>query len=317
MPDVDERIRTELRGLSWPVSVDGVLERVARRKARRRVVRRVQAAALAVAVVGGSIAGGVGLTRLFSPHHDTTLGSRPSAAPTGPNPTSAGGGPEEEQMICDQSQLYADVDGDGALDQVDVYSPSPIPSCDSPEVGQRYVLHVSGGKLADVGEPDVNFYGAETDLPECDQPHACRLFAAPEIDGDGAAEVAVQVAKGVSSFSLVLYELEGLGTAGGPHFVRIAVAPPGDPWNDQYGVQPGPALLGWGRSAMHIQFATCGGWQGDPVLVVTTALPSTQDPTTDEVHDTFLRLDGDQLNVVGTADRMADPRDLPVLTAFC
>jgi hypothetical protein len=299
MTRVDERIREEMRELERPAGLGGVLERVAQRKRRRRVVRRIQGAALAVAVVGGSVAGGLGLTRLFAPEHGTTPGAHPSPSAPGPNPTSAGGSPQEEQMLCDQTQISADVDGDGALDQVDVYSPSPISSCDAPEVGQRYVLHVSGGKYADHVGPDVNFYGVDQWLPECQQPHTCRLFAAPDVNGDGQAEIAVQIEKGASSFFFDLYELEGLDTAAGVHLVRIDVAQPGDP---DSGLSAGPSRFAWGGDADRLEAVECRGEGPDRILVASNAVPSAGHPGRYDVREVQLSFHDGTLRVEAAAD---------------
>ncbi len=301
MPNVDERIRTELRGLGRPVDVEGVLDRVAARRSRRRVLRKAQAVALAVAVVGGSVAGGVGLTRLFGHPGTTGPASRFSPKVSGPNPTSAGDSPQPsvKEAICHDSQLNADVDGDGVLDQVDLLTLAP--TCDSPDAGRHWVLHVSGGKLGPSG-PGVSFYGSDQDFTDCQQTDACRLFAAPDVNGDGKAELAVQVLSGASTEFFALYELEGIDTAAGPRFVRIDVAPPGDAWNDQYGLQPGPGLFAWGGSAAHLHAATCVDRSGQRVLVLRTGLPATATADSYDVHDTFLRLDGAALTVVGSDD---------------
>jgi hypothetical protein len=296
MPNVDQRIRDRMQGLARPVDVEGVLGRVAARRARRRVVRRIRTAALAVVVVGGSVAGGLGLTRLFA--HPATTSPASQATPTGPNPTSAGGSPQPrgEEMLCDQSQLYADVDGDGVLDQVDVYSPAP--SCDSPEVGKRYVLHVSGGKEGPSG-PGVRFYGVEQDLPECRQPGACRLFAAPDVNGDGQAELAIQLTQDGTTRFFGLYELTGLDTAGGPHLDRIEVVAPGDP---DSGLSGGAALFAWGGTPDRLESAECRGDGADRVLVVSTAAAGDAAGTRFDVHEGQLSLRDGKLDVVATAD---------------
>jgi hypothetical protein len=304
MTRVDERIREEMQRLGQAVDPEGVLERVAGKRSRRRLLRRVQATALAVAVVGGSVAGGVGLTHLFGHQATTTTtpATEPSLTPSGPNPTSAGGSDGAgggEPAMCDHSQLNADVDGDGVLDQVDLWSPAP--TCHSPEVGQRWVLHVSGGKLGPSG-PGVRFYGAEQDFPDCQQPDACRLFAAPDVNGDGKAELAVQVVSGASTEFFALYELEEIDTAAGPRFFRIDVAAPGDPWNDQFGLMPGPGLFAWGGSVTNLHGATCVDRSGLHDFVLRTGLPSTATADAYDVHDTFLHLDAGTLSVVGTND---------------
>jgi hypothetical protein len=296
MPDVDDRIRTELRGLSREVPVEGVLDRVERRKKRRRA----QAVALAVAVVTGSVAGGVALTHVFG-HRGTAPASQPSGptatspAATVPNPTSAGGSPSPEEVLCDESQLNADVDGDGALDEVALWSPAP--SCDSPQVGEQWVLHVSGGKLGP-SAPGIQFYGFDQAFTDCQQPaFACRLFAAPDIDGDGAAELAIRIWESASADNLALYRLEGFDTAAGLHFVRIALAPPGDvPW-----FPPGDVWFRWGGSLSGLDSLECRS-DGDRILVASSAGPVQGDPGHYDVHETQFRLQGDLLHVEATAD---------------
>src|SRR5205823_14311154 len=127
-------------------------------------------------------------------------------------------------------------------------------------------------------------------------------FAAPDLNGDGTAELAVQVAAGASTEVFELYELEGVDTAGGARFVRIAVAPPGDPWNDQYGLPPGPGLFAWGGSVADLHGATCVDREGQHQLVLRTGLPSTATADSYDVHDTFLTLAGDMLTAVGSDD---------------
>src|SRR5436190_15606613 len=135
MSRTEERIREDLHTLGRPVGIDGVLEGVRRRRSRRRWRRRVGHALLAVAVVGGSVTATVELTRAF--------GNRGVAIPGG-GPQGSG---EARELVCDDSQMWIDVDGDGQPDQVDVFSPSSGTSCvASSDVGVQYVLQVSGGK---------------------------------------------------------------------------------------------------------------------------------------------------------------------------
>ncbi|MDP9341772.1 MAG: hypothetical protein M3Q23_06645 [Actinomycetota bacterium] len=316
MTRVDERIRGEMQGLGRAVDSRGVLERVARKRSRRRVVRRFQASALAVAVVGGSVAGGVGLIHLFGHKGTVTPSSqfspKVSGLPdylfspkvSGPAPTSAGGSPQpsEKEAICDHSQLNADVDGDGVPDQVDLFSPAP--SCDSPEAGQRWVLHVSGGKLGPSG-PGVRFYGADQDLPDCAPSpplQACRLFAAPDLNGDGQAELAIEMVQDSGTAFLFLFELEGLDTAAGPRFVRIDVASPGDPWDPAYGFDPGPATFPLVDSMDLHRDLACAGTGDSELVVAGTAVLTDAGQQLYDVHFTKFRLVGSSLEVVDTVD---------------
>jgi hypothetical protein len=305
MSRVDERIKQDLAGLTRPVRTDGVLERLVARKARRRTVRRLQNVTLVVLVLAGTVLGTIVLTRVFAHPDGQAPGTSPTVSSPGPSPSGAG---EQFGALCDESQIRADVDGDGALDEVDVWSPSTGNSCTPlpPDVGRRYVLHVSGGKLAEPATPGaavypgVRFYGITQDLPECEQPFACRLFAAPDLDGDGAAELAVEIAEDGSTRSLGFYRAEVDPAADRYALVRIAVASPGDAWNDRFGLPPGPAVFGWGGPVTHMQTLACTG--SPPMIVAGTAILTDPGRELYDVHYTRLRLMGTDLEVVGTED---------------
>ena len=302
MSRVDERIREEMGRLTRPVATDGAFEAVAAKRTRRRIVRRVQGAALAVAVVAGSVAGGLGLVRLF---HE---GSGPTDGQTSPAPVSSRpGGPDVEEFpaICDESFLRADTDGDGNLDEVFVYSPGKeepldsgktVANCDGPEVGQHYVLHVSGNKDTVEGAPEPEaFYGIGRDLHECEQAFACRLYAAPDLDGDGADEIAVQVAEQGSTRSIAFYRVEH-PAEDQYELVRVAVASPGDP---EHGFAPGPAAFPLRLSSAPFQTIACVGTGLDRHVIAATA--ALTDPERDlyDVRYTTFRLDGSELEVIG------------------
>src|SRR4029077_18723509 len=132
MSRTDERIREDLRALTRPVELDGVLERVERRRKTHRTRRRVGRAALAVLVLGGSVTATVALTRAFG-HRDVSIpGARPTAVPHGDV------GPGD--VGCDVSATSVDVDGDGHPDQVTVLSSgiSPRGTCASRGAGRNY-----------------------------------------------------------------------------------------------------------------------------------------------------------------------------------
>jgi hypothetical protein len=311
----DERIREDLHTLTRPVELDGVLDRVARRKARRRIRRRAEHVILAIVVLGGSLTATLVLTRAFGHRSVTSPGGGPTANPDG------GGG--RFDMECDDSQIHVDVDGDGQPDQVDVASSatSPDGSCVHSDAGRRYVLHVSGGKYTNESpQPQptpflrTRFYGISQALPECQQPFDCRLFSAADLNGDGVREIAVQDASEGPIRSLVLYRVD-VSPATPPvqraNLTRLAVAGPGDPWSERYGIPPGPATLYWGASAEVLRSISCTDWEGAPVVLVTTALPANGGGY--EVHRTFLRLDADQLTVVESSDEIV--QEAPSLPA--
>lgn len=304
MSYVDERIKHEFARLTRPIPLDGVLQQVGRRKTRRRMVRRLQGAFLAVVVVGGSATGAFVMTRVFAQGGVTILGGGPTTHPQGP------GGPSD--IACDDSQVWADVDGDGQLDQVDVLSQviSPDGTCAHSDAGQKYDLHISGGKYTTESPPftKTRFYGAGGPLLECRQPFECQLFAVPDLSGDGAHEVAVQIANRDQMRSIVVYRWDANPSTG--HTTRVAVAAPGDPWNDQYGLPPGPAKFFWGATPEAVRSVSCADRDGSPVVVVSTAIPASKGGY--DVHRTFLRLDGETLTVVGTSDEtVAEAPALP------
>jgi WD40-like Beta Propeller Repeat len=62
----DERLRQEIERASRLADPSGVYEELIRRKERRRIARKLQAGVLAVLVVGGSMTGVYGLSRVFN-----------------------------------------------------------------------------------------------------------------------------------------------------------------------------------------------------------------------------------------------------------
>jgi hypothetical protein len=297
MSRVDDRIRDEMERLTRPVPADGVFEVVSGKRTRRKVRRRVQGAALAVAVVAGSVAGGLGLVRLFDREGVPSDGPTPSA-PVQSSPS--GSGVEEFPVICDESFLHADTNGDGNLDEVAVFSPGKNEACDSPEVGQRYVIHVSGNKDTVPGAPEPQaFYGIDQDLPECGQPFACRLIAAPDLDRDGADELAVEVGKEGSTSSVVFYRLEADPSAKQYSLVRMTVAAPGDP---EHGFPPGPATFTVSRGAIPMHALACVGDHRHLRILVTTGVMTDAKHKRGDVHEIEFRPEGSTLVLLRTHD---------------
>jgi hypothetical protein len=298
MSGIDERIRQELKGLARPVGVEGVAEEVSRRKARRRVVRRAQVAALAAVVLMGSLAGVYGLLRVFGPRGETPGGNGETSTP-GVTP-------------CDASSLEAEVNGDAMLDAVIVYWPTET-MCDPVPEGVPYQAQVvlSVGSDEEIGlQPQA--------LPECETPFtACKLFGAPDVDGDGRAEVAVAIAPGGPATFYSLYFFDADRRSEDSVLVRYSVDPPGDPWHEEYGFPPGPALLMAYGSVTHQHWVSCLEEEGVHYLVASTALRSKEDPTLYDVHSTVLGVGGASLEVFGTEQQRVTQDRLEPLDHLC
>ena len=97
--------------------------------------------------------------------------------------------------------------------------------------------------------------------------------ARTELDGISAAQDASEG----PIRSLLLYRVDvspATPPIGRANLTRLAVAGPGDPWSDRYGIPPGPATLYWGASAAVVRTISCTDREGAPVVLVTTALPA-------------------------------------------
>jgi hypothetical protein len=271
---VDDRIREKLSSLRRPVSLDGVLERIAARRARVRRVRRVQGALLAAAVVAGSVTGAIVLSQLFSP----TERQDPAAAVEVP-----------PLPVCQATEVTGDIDGDGEPDVVRVLALAPEGvACQMPGEGVEFWAEVIPAQGASTAQP----------LPECAYPGFCRAIAAPDLNGDGRAEVAVSLIPGATAAHVAFYVYESSDDVRPLH--RVALEPPGDPFDPQFGLDPGAALLPWGGSVTHIHDLACGETAGERLLVVLTAL--WQEEGQYLLHRTELRLEGTALVVVRTSE---------------
>jgi hypothetical protein len=310
MSRVDERIRKELQGLGRPVRTD-VFDCVEERKRRRRVVHRVGASALTAIVIVGTSLGGYGLLEVFAPADRSSAGAGHVSASTG-------GVGEAGTYACDLSVAdTADIDANGLSDLVEVYSPVPLVTgeplapegvvCADPVVGEHYSIRVQF--RAEDPLPEI-----QQNLPECGQPFACRLFATPDLDGDGRAEIAVVIDEGASTLVWTVYRLD-LSDPEHPTLVRLEVAEPGDPWDPIYGLAAGPATFTWYGSVTHQQWVSCDAADHQPTFV--TALRSERDPGVYFVHGTQLRLVGSELHVGSSWDDEVPEHDLEVPTTVC
>lgn len=274
MSRTDDRIRTQLRRATLPVGTDGVVERVGRRHARRRLVRRAGVVTIVVVALAASGASVYGLSRVLGPATGSTPADR--GAPS-PSPTGSSAGDVMPSWVCDLTDVETDVDGNGVADRVVVDTVEP---CGEGAPG-AYELRL------ELRAPDGTTSVLARRLPECDTPWLCRVFSAPDIDGDGRAEVAVQTMAGVSTlvFSLYRYE-EAAGIQ------RLEVAPPGDPWDEQFGLAAGADDFVWFGSVTHLHWMTC---DVDGRVAVMTAVRDEQDPSRYRVHGTQLRTEGSSL----------------------
>jgi hypothetical protein len=309
MSRVDERIRDEARRLDRPVDASGVLERVAARKSRRRATRRVQVVALAVAVLSGTALGGYGLTRLIGPAGDPAPGQFPDPSVPPPNETATPTG-----IICDGSRLRGDLDGDGLMDFVDVYFRQVSRGdCQiGPDEVVAYEAHVVFGR-----EGETMFAAEPQPLQECGTPFGCRVIAAPDIDRDGDAEVAIRTGFGGGAYRTALYRLDPDWNLGDPALERLRIAPPGDPWHEEFGHLPGPASLRDGDGGEHVHHIGCRTASGRSLLDVVTWL---HDEASDEwwMHRASFELRGTELVLWETEDeRFAYLGGLPPGTDPC
>jgi hypothetical protein len=134
----------------------------------------------------------------------------------------------------------------------------------------------------------------------------CRVFSAPDVDGDGTSEILVAQAGG-SVLGLGLYDLVGSGDPGadGVALVRVGVAEPGDPSG---GFRPGsPALLWLGGDGFTLDTLRCGTVPpfGGPGIVATSAesLPHDVVDAVWHAHEVTLSLGSDgNLHVLSTRD---------------
>ncbi|MGH2659123.1 MAG: hypothetical protein ACRDHS_05490 [Actinomycetota bacterium] len=310
MSRIDERIRREVKDLARPVDVDGVAEHVMRRKARCRLVHRIHVATLALSVVAGSLAGVYGLLRVFGPREATPLGDG--------SPTLSGLTPPEmftpTLTECHPTSVEGDMTGDGVLDLLIVYWPSET-TCEPVPEGVRYQARV----VTSAGTPDAVALLPQ-ELPECETVFTgCKAFGAPDIDADGRAEMAIAIAPGGPATFFALYRFDPDRPSGQPALIPFTIAPPGDPWREEYGwgFPPGPAVFASYGSSAHLHWGTCWEEDGEHHLVTSTALRTEHDPDVYDVHSTVFRVDGVSLEVVGTQDQRVNGKRFEGFGELC
>lgn len=210
----------------------------------------------------------------------------PGPTPT-PSPTASG----PAQAACRGTALAGDFDGDGRSDRARI---APTPCLASP----RPIGPAAAGYSVDVRYGS----GAEGVWPLAGCRETCTAFAAPDLDGDGAAELLVTIEQGASSRFLEAYELPL--TESGP--IRPKVSSPG---SARYPAGR-PAAFEWGGSVTHQGNLRCSpGAHGRPRLVATVATLSS-DGTTWSVVVTRLVLGHDEF-VIGSEDTKSVPAGSP------
>jgi hypothetical protein len=152
---------------------------------------------------------------------------------------------------------------------------------------------------------------ADTVLGPIDCELECRVFSAPDLNGDGISELLV-VQQGGTVPALGVFAMQAnLGT-GGVALVPIDIASPGDP---EHGFVPDrPAQLHVGGDAGDSAGLSCSTSQGGVLLVqhLGSMVPFDSPDAVWKIHETTFTLGPDNiLHVVSTEDREAPTDRIP------
>jgi len=296
MPHVDDRVREALHRLEVPVEGGTAFDAVARRRRRLRLRRRLAVATTVAVVVAATVVGTLGLVAL--------VGRSERGGPRHPGPSPTSRITTTPVRLCGVSSAVADVNGDGTDDRIQVGVPLPagVPSCRGVELS-AYVARI------ELGSPGVGSGPYARPLPECAVPGQCWILATADLDRDGRAEVAIDSVVGASTLNFSLYRFDPAAPDG--PLVRLAIAPPGDPFDELYGLAPGAATFTWYGSVTHQHWISCAEAPG--LFDLVTALRDPRDPGIQDVHTTVVRIGGGELVVESTRDeRVPDGSfDLP------
>lgn len=136
------------------------------------------------------------------------------------------------------------------------------------------------------GSVDATF-----DSPTCQD--WCTAWAAPDVDGDGTAELLVQTAQ----FSIAGVQLYEVGTDP-PEVAPVTVRSPGEA-----GFAAGQPPQFWhGVDGYNAESLTCSGGGSDRVLVASTAYQNPPESGPWAIHRITLRLEGAKLQVTDVRD---------------
>jgi hypothetical protein len=179
--------------------------------------------------------------------------------------------------------------------------------------GVRYEARI----VTSAGTPEETALSPQV-LPECETPFTgCKAFGAPDVGGDGRAEVAIAIAPGGPATFYSLYFAGEAHRPGAWGLTRYTVDPPGDPWHGEYGFPPGPAVLIAYGSVTHQHWVSCREEEGLHYLVASTALRSAEDPAVYDVHSTVFGVAGASLEVVGSEQQRVPEDRLEPLDHLC
>jgi hypothetical protein len=263
--------------------------------------------ALTLAVAFGTVAGFVVLDRAI-PRGRAPIMPRPSqAAPLPPTPSAS---PNSSEFVDGRDCLAADVvgdfDGDGRMDQAVVYPKMFIepPTCEHDTLPSwNQVVSVS---LATGMEIHFEFDCLAVLCRFQGWNHPGGLFVAPDFDGDGRAELAVNISQGAtfSLFTVYLVTPEGLQ--------EVELAPPGDPQGQFNEVlSPGPVRLLALDDLYSTASVTCASAKGGSRVVVQVSGRRIADSPRWRYHKTVLAFEGDTFTVISSRDAVI-PRDSPL-----
>jgi TolB protein len=168
----------------------------------------------------------------------TSLPGPPSPTQPPPSPLHTPPSPPSLGQECNASTVYGDFDGDGLVDTATVAKTSCLyPDDPGYPFDTLFAMEVRWGGAAG-GVP----------LPDCEE--ECRALAAVDFNGDGAAELVLQIGSGASTDRVEVYELPAEERFG-QHPAIIA-----EPGSAEY---PGgeSAVFALGGSVTHLDFLTC------------------------------------------------------------
>jgi Tol biopolymer transport system component len=129
--------------------------------------------------------------------------------------------------VCGVTSVEGDFTGDGTIDTAYVFEPEPEGGCAGPNENSQYV-GVAGADGVVVAISD--------ELTTCLDLFGCSAFAAPDVDGDGSAEIAISIGMADGAAGTLL----DVSSARDRVEVKVMeVALPGN----EHGFAPGPFLF--------------------------------------------------------------------------